>query len=658
MSSKEPRGAEYTAGAEQQYTQSAPTPKEPRGVEYTGGVEQQYRGSMFNVPEGYQVAKVEVVTPQSPIRPGIRGQTIDTTPQPILKATLEPIEKPPQLGYAELAYYGLILGESLFLARFGLQNNPTAKTLLELGPMFEAYAAVGAANTFESDIYGLINLGSSAIKSVQTGQLQYSPVIVRVVGPTTIGSVLYPSEGEAMQKRPVGYQLGAALGEGAEMVLTGYATGRVTSYVFTRSGLAARTESWLNQSYIKGVEESGAWQPTRIERLVMRVTGLRPNVGTSIVDIPEQMLPETPSTAIKEYPTFAEKYYINTGEPMPKDWMQGFSFEGSSEEVKALGKVSPLKDVMPSDFLSSFEYREGLKAGVPSEPMPSGFLSSYGLPTSEMTEITKITPKVSIPSMATVTRQELAWSLTESPRSSGLLMGGKFVEPTGATVIARGSWSSLGLGASGAEQAVSQVTKFTVPETPKAIMETPLKTEIPTRPIFATQTYVETTRQLERNPFLYSGVPYYAQRGRAAEQEEIYPVLPGQLLNLQRLMLNLENISLNQFTQPIPDVAQMPTQIPSLAATPIQGQPQITVPEIPELTTTPTIPKIPEPTTPFPTLRYPPLGTSDFDLKGFGIFNPPKLFRMQKKIWEFPVKGPEAVMQELGIGRKQRRRKR
>lgn len=185
----------------------------------------------FQVPAGTEVAHVKEV-PAGGSATGPKKLEITLTPKPL------------PLSYGEQGYLGLRLFEEIVLAKMGQQKNPLARTLLEVGPMGEMYFAAGAFGAMESNVYGVANLGSSIVKSVQTRQLQYSPVINVRGSPTTIGAALNPFEAAEMQQRPYTYQAGAMFGEFAFQLGTYYGTKyavqgvrSVASFAYARSGL-------------------------------------------------------------------------------------------------------------------------------------------------------------------------------------------------------------------------------------------------------------------------------------------------------------------------------------------------------------------------------------------------------------------------------------
>lgn len=597
-----------------------------------------------DIPEGQEVVSVKEVVPSTP---PMSVQQALTPPQPHLEFTVAP--KGQTLGLAETGFVALQTAENILLAKTSQKSNQALKTFLEVGPLFQGYAVTGMISVAESNVYFVPSL--LGVKTPLTG-----PTITGAALSAILGS---PAETQAFQERPYAYQMGSVFGEAAVSILEAEAIGRATSYVFQRSGLASKTQTWINQRYIESVEETGVWQPSRTERLVMRVTGIQPRIATSIVDIPEMVMPESPSAAIKEYPDILKRTgVIDVNEPMPKDWLQGFSFESTPEEVAQLSKI---KSTMPESYLEGFRYPSGLKAGVLSEPMPAGFLSSYGLSTSEMTEITKISKQITLPDIATVTRQELAWGLTESPRSSGLLVS-KYLETFKPTAIARGSWSSYGLALTGSQKAVTEITKFTVPDAtpPKALTVSAKETGVSTRAMFVVPNFTtQTTQKASQNPFSqFMGTPFYSSRSRASEETEMqFFTMPGQLSAPTRFNLNLPSfdVGLSAFSTSKLGVSQYPFPIQGLPTIQAQPQPQIPKLEIPEPTKP--SPNIPFPNVPeVPSFDIPPFSPGSVNWGTLGFGSRSRRGRYGFFEWTFRVEQPSKAFKGLFLFQQKKRR--
>lgn len=201
-------------------------------------------------PPGYMISKVEMkeIVKEGP------GSRVPFEQQ-VMQVTFKPEPKP--LSASATALVGLRLFEDIVLGKTGLQKNEMARTLIQYGPLGEAYFAVGSTASLESNLYGTAGLVGSVVKSVQERKLQWASgfewikpewktpqMAPTIVSATVSGIMGQPQEAEQMQKLPATYAFGSAFGEVGWGLATYYGTAyavkgvkSAASFAYEQSGL-------------------------------------------------------------------------------------------------------------------------------------------------------------------------------------------------------------------------------------------------------------------------------------------------------------------------------------------------------------------------------------------------------------------------------------
>jgi hypothetical protein len=222
------------------YWTTMPTPEKPSVLPTTEAEHVAAGGTQIIPPTGYIVTNVQptMVEAQGPIAP---GKTKADMMAPAVSYELQ--EKPKPVQQSDLGIGSqLLIAAQLAPVAFGIvadkvtPKDSVANKLIKLEVQtaiqptlaFEA----GVVNAMETEAYGTASLAKSAVVSVQTGQLQYSPVKTPKLGPTVIGSTIGAVTGNSeeiqqMGKMPFGYAQGSVFGEVGLALIEGEAFGMV-----------------------------------------------------------------------------------------------------------------------------------------------------------------------------------------------------------------------------------------------------------------------------------------------------------------------------------------------------------------------------------------------------------------------------------------------